>query len=58
MPESPRWLMIKKRNQEAYRIFKRIADSNKRPFDGLAELENLKIRKSTKNQTKIKMQKK
>ena len=40
VPESPRWLMAKHKNNEAYRIFKRIAQSNRR--EDLNELESIK----------------
>ncbi|RMZ93346.1 organic cation transporter, partial [Brachionus plicatilis] len=42
VPESPRWLMTSKKFDKAYQVFKRIAKSNKRKFDGLVELEDLK----------------
>lgn len=42
VPESPRWLMTKNRNQEAYRIFRRIAQSNNKPCDELNELNALR----------------
>lgn len=42
VPESPRWLMTKERNNEAYRIFRRIAISNNKNCDELNELNALK----------------
>jgi len=43
VPESPRWLMAKNKNNEAYKIFKRIAESNKK-CDNLKQLESIRER--------------
>lgn len=42
MPESPRWLLSKKRVPEAMKIFHRIAKSNKKHFDELEEMTDYK----------------
>lgn len=38
VPESPRWLLTKGRHEEAFKIFSRIARSNKKPMETLVEL--------------------
>ncbi|CAI9732262.1 organic cation transporter protein-like [Octopus vulgaris] len=38
LPESPRWLLSKKRYEEAENVFKRIAKSNKRGVDGMLRI--------------------
>lgn len=45
VPESPRWLMAKNLNNEAYKVFKRIAQSNKKSEDNLELLESIKEHK-------------
>ena len=44
VPESPRWLMTKKKYSDAFKVFKRIAVSNKKSFEFLNELEVLNKR--------------
>ncbi len=44
VPESPRWLMTKKKHSDAFKVFKRIAVSNKRSFEFLNELDIMKKR--------------
>ena len=44
VPESPRWLMTKKKHSDAFKIFKRIAVSNKKSFEFLNELDVMKKR--------------
>ena len=43
VPESPRWLITKNRSNDAYKIFKRIARSNKKIIENLNELEELNL---------------
>ena len=45
VPESPRWLITKNKITPAYKIFKRIAFSNKKPTENLSELESLNLNK-------------
>jgi MFS transporter, OCT family, solute carrier family 22 (organic cation transporter), member 4/5 len=45
VPESPRWSMAKNLNNEAYKVFKRIAKSNKKSEDSLVLLESIKEHK-------------
>ncbi|RNA07782.1 organic cation transporter [Brachionus plicatilis] len=47
IPESPRWLMTQERFHEAYRIFKRIAKSNKKKLNECSELQGLKFMQKT-----------
>jgi hypothetical protein len=44
VPESPRWLMTKKKYSDAFKVFKRIAVSNERSFEFLNELDVMKKR--------------
>jgi hypothetical protein len=49
VPESPRWLLTKGKYAEAYKIFHRIAKSNKKPTECLRELELLRGKVSAAN---------
>ena len=46
VPESPRWLIVKNKTDEAYVIFKRVAKSNGKSIDSLNELEPLVLDKT------------
>lgn len=41
VPESPRWLITKKKYKQAYQVYKKIAQSNKKPLDSLNWLKNM-----------------
>lgn len=41
VPESPRWLMVNGKKDKAFKIFARVAKSNKRCLDELQELKML-----------------
>ncbi len=49
VPESPRWLITKNRSNDAYKIFKRIARSNKKTIENLNELEELNLTNNNNN---------
>ncbi|RNA13309.1 organic cation transporter [Brachionus plicatilis] len=49
VPESPRWLMTKKKFVQAHSVFKKIARANKKNLNDCTELENLKLL-ATKNE--------
>ena len=53
MPESPRWLLCKGHESEAYYVFKRIVRSNKRPIDCLDQFELLKDKKGKEKMTNV-----
>jgi MFS transporter, OCT family, solute carrier family 22 (organic cation transporter), member 4/5 len=50
VPESPRWLITKNRSNDAYKIFKRIARSNKKVIENLNEIEELNLTGNNKNE--------
>ena len=50
IPESPRWLTMQRRYEEAYQILGKIADKNKKPRPAIAILEGYAKREEARGE--------